>query len=317
MAKLTDNQSSMSQSIAIAPESLVQSERRDRVPLGIAFMILATLMFALSSAISKLAVAKYPVGEVMFFRSISSLLACAAFILPMQGLVVFATTRIRSHLARGLSQSISQTFTVLALSMMPLAGATSISFSAPLWAALLSILWLKESSTRARWTTLMVGLFGVLIVTHPGADSLQVGALFALANAVMYGSVTVAVREMTKTETANTLLMWNMITLAMFHALLLVFGFRFPTQADLVILCASGIANAFGQYCWTRALYLAPATAVGPFYYLILVWALLIGFIGWHEVPTLSLFVGSGIVVASSLFLLFSEVKKRKSRNPE
>lgn len=313
MTKVNVVQSSMSPSIATPPEWLGQSERRDRVPLGITFMVLATFMFALSSAISKLAVAKYPVGEVMFFRSISSLLACAAFILPKQGLVVLATKRIRSHLARGLSQSISQTFTVLALSMMPLSGAIAISFSAPLWAAMLSILWLKESSTRARWTALFVGLLGVLIVTHPGTDSLQVGALFALANAVMYGSVTVAVRGMTKTENANTLLMWQMITLAMFHTLLLVFGFRFPTQADLVILCASGIANAFGQYCWTHALYLAPATAVGPFYYLILAWALLIRFIGWHEIPTLYLLVGSGIVVASSLFLLLNEVKKRKS----
>ena len=112
-------------------------------------------------------------------------------------------TRPGAHIARGLSQSISQTFTVIAFSLMPLAGAIAINFSAPLWAALLSVLWLKERAGPARWTVLLTGFCGVLIVTNPGADSLQIGALFALANAMMYGSVTVAVRGMTKTESAE------------------------------------------------------------------------------------------------------------------
>ena len=103
---------------------------KDNVPRGIAFMLGATVLFALSSAIAKWQVAIYPVGEVMFFRSLSSLLVCAAIILPVTGLAVFATQRPRDHLARGLSQSISQTFTVLAFSLMPLAGAIAINFAA-------------------------------------------------------------------------------------------------------------------------------------------------------------------------------------------
>src|SRR5712672_3413289 len=202
------------------------ASQKDNIPRGIYYMIAATVMFALSSAIAKLQVAIYPVGEVMFFRSFSSLVVCAAFLLPVTGLSVFATRRPRDHIARGLSQSISQTFTVLAFWLMPLAGAIAINFSAPLFSALVAIIFLKERPGPARWTALLVGFFGVLIVTNPGADSLTAGALFALANAVMYGSVTVAVRGMSKTESANTLLMWQMVTIAVFHSFLLFFGFR-------------------------------------------------------------------------------------------
>ena len=296
---------------APASPGAAPAARQDNVPRGILFMVLATVMLAASNAIAKWQVAIYPVGEVMFFRSLFSFVFCAVAILPFTGLAVFATRRPRDHLARGLSQAISQTFTVIAISLMPLAGATAINFSAPLFAALLSIVWLKERADAARWTALLVGFLGVLVVTNPGANSLTVGALFALGNAVMYGSVTVAVRGMTSTESANTLLMWQMATLAALHPFLLLFGFHWPTAAGAAIFALSGLANAIAQYCWTHALRLAPTTAVSPFYYFLLVWALGIDFVVWGNVPTAGLLAGSAIVVASGLFLLRHETKRR------
>jgi drug/metabolite transporter (DMT)-like permease len=118
------------------------------------------------------------------------------------------------------------------------------------------------------------------------------------------------VRGMTKTEPANTLLMWQMTTIAALHALLLVFGVKLPTPADAGLLIASGIANATGQYLWTKALHLAPTTAVSPFYYFLLVWAMLIGFLVWGDVPSGGLILGSAIVVASGLFLLWHEARR-------
>jgi drug/metabolite transporter (DMT)-like permease len=265
-----------------------------------------------SSAIAKWQVAVYPVGEVMFFRSASSLLVCAAVVLPFTGFAVFATKRPGAHIARGISQSISQTFTVIAFSLMPLAGAIAINFSAPLWAALLSVLWLKERASPMRWAVLLTGFSGVLIVASPGTDSLQIGALFALANAIMYGSVTVAVRGMTNTESALTLLMWQMVVIAILHTFLLAFGFRMPTAIDAAMLCFSGVANAMAQYAWTRSLLLAPTTAVSPFYYLMLVWAIGIGYFVWGDVPTLGLLVGSAIVVGSGLMLLWHEARQKR-----
>jgi len=299
----------MPASDSISP-ACVASSIRDDVPRGILFMMGATVMFSVSSAVAKWQVATYPVGEVMFLRSLTSLVVCAAVILPVRGWSVLATQRPRDHLARSVSQSLSQTFTVIAFKLMPLAGAIAINFSAPLFSALLSVLWLKERAGPARWTALLTGFLGVLIVAHPGADSLTLGALFALANAVMYGSVTVAVRGMTATESTGTLVMWQMVVLAVLHAFLLLLGFLLPAPADAAMMVLGGVANALAQYLWTRALQLAPAAAVSPFYYLLLVWALLIGFVVWGDVPTTGLLVGSAIVVASGLFLLWHETRR-------
>ncbi|MET0868167.1 MAG: DMT family transporter, partial [Pseudorhodoplanes sp.] len=284
----------------------------DNVPAGIFYMTLASFLFAVSSAIAKWQVAIYPVGEVMFFRSAASLVVCAAVVLPFTGLSVFATKRPGAHIARGISQSISQTFTVIAFSLMPLAGAIAINFSAPLWAALLSVIWLKERASPMRWAVLLTGFSGVLIVASPGTDSLQIGALFALANAIMYGSVTVAVRGMTSTESAVTLLMWQMVVIAILHSFLLLFGFRMPTAMDAAMLGFSGVANAVAQYAWTRSLLLAPTTAVTPFYYLMLVWAIGIGYFVWGDVPTTGLIAGSAIVVGSGLILLWHEARQKR-----
>ncbi|MCC6889691.1 MAG: DMT family transporter [Hyphomicrobiales bacterium] len=283
----------------------------DNVPRGILWMIAATVLLAVAAAIAKWQAEIYPVGEVMFIRSLAGLVVCAVLVLPVSGLAVFATRRPGAHLARGLSQSISQTFTVIAVSLMPLAGAVAISFSAPLFAALLSILWLKERAGPARWAVLLTGFSGVVIVTNPGVDAFQIGALFALGNAIMYGSVTVAVRGMTATETPNTLLMWQMVVMTACHSLLLLFGVRWPSAFDAAMMALGGVANAAAQYAWTRALLLAPTSAVSPFYYLMLVWATVIGFMAWGEQPTAALIVGSTIVIASGLFLLWHEAQRR------
>ena len=147
-----------------------QPARREHVPLGILYMLGATLMFAGSSAVSKWLVAAYPVGEVLFTRTAVALLACALFILPQTGLAVYRTKRLSHHMMRSVSQGFSQTFLLIAFSLMPLASAIAINFSAPLFATLVSALLLKEAVGLSRWAALLIGFCGVLIVTQPGAD---------------------------------------------------------------------------------------------------------------------------------------------------
>jgi drug/metabolite transporter (DMT)-like permease len=286
--------------------------RSDDVPRGIVCMVIATILFSGASAASKWLVGIYPVGEVLCLRSFASLIAGAAMILPVSGLSAFVTHRPRDHLARGLSQSISQLCLLLAFSLMPLAGAVAINFSAPLFAALVSIIWLKEPAGFARGAALIIGFVGVLIVTNPGSNSLTLGALFALTNAVMYGTVTVAVRGMTRTESANTLVIWQLAVLAFFHSFLLLFGWRLPSAIDAAMLFGTGFTNAIGQWFWTKALQFAPAPAVTPFYYLMLVWALMFGFFIWGDVPSAGLLVGSAIVVMTGLFLFLREARLRR-----
>ena len=285
-------------------------QRQERIPLGILYMIIASALFAGSSAISKLLVVTYPVGEVLFFRCAVGLVCVAAFILPRLGLIVFETRKLGAHVVRSVSQTFSQTFILIAFSLMPLAGAVAINFSAPLFASLVAALLLKETIGPARWFALLVGFLGVLLATHPGVGTFQVGSLFALANAVLYGSVTVGVRRMTATESTETLTMYQLLLLTGFFALSLPFGFVAPNWADAGVMVANGMTNALGQYLWTRSLHLAPTSAVVPFNYFSLVWAVILGFLVWGDVPSLPLLIGSAIVVGSGLFLLWSETRR-------
>ncbi|HEV2574781.1 MAG TPA: DMT family transporter [Beijerinckiaceae bacterium] len=294
-----------------APTAAV-ARNEGNVPLGIICMILATVAFAATHAVSKWLIANYPIGQVMFSRSLVGLVVAGAILLPIHGFGVYGTKQPQNHIMRGLSQSLSQTFSVLAFGLMPLAGAIAINFSAPLWSALVAIVFLKEKAGLVRWLVLLCGFTGVLIVTNPGADTLTLGAIFALLNAIMLGTVTVAVRGMASTESPQTLLIWQLTTVTFFHAFLLFFGVKWAPPQDLALFALGGITNLIGQYFWTKALVLAPATAVSPFFYFMLVWAMVIGYLVWGEVPTSGLLAGSAIVIASGLFLLWHEARRRR-----
>ena len=292
--------------------------RQTHVTLGIAYMFGATVGFAVASALSKWLVASYSFGQVLFVRTGISFIVIAAFILPRTGLSVYRTNRLGTHVSRVGAQSVAQICLIIAFSMMPLAAGIAINFSAPVFATLAAAVFLGERVGLARWIALLIGFAGVLIVAGPSADSFQLGALFALTNAILYGSVTVAVRDMTRTETTETLIMYQHLLLTMIFAALLPLGFRLPDSAfDAWLMLAIGVTNAAGQYWWTRSLHLAPASAVTPYYYFVLVWSIGIGFLVWGDVPTASLIAGSVIVVGSGLFLLWREsVRTAASKSP-
>jgi len=293
-------------------EQRLPAARADRVPLGIAFMLAATVMYSASTALSKWQVATYSFAEVLFIRTFASLIVVSLLILPRFGLAVFRTRRLRDHVGRSVTQTLAQSMILIALSLMPIAGAVAINFSAPLFATLFAALWLKEKVGRARGAALVVGFLGVVLVASPGADSFRTGALFAIANAVLYGSVTAAVRGMSSTESAQTLTMYQMLFMLVFFVLALpIFGFSWPADKDATAMFVGGVFNGFGQYWWTRSLSLAPPAAVGPFYYFSLVWAMVLGFVFWGDMPTLPLLAGSTIVVGSGLFLLWRESGKK------
>ena len=285
--------------------------RIDRIPLGILFMVSATAMFAISSAISKWQLESFSVVEVLSYRAIGSLAVVAALILPRTGLGVFRTERLGQHIGRNGTQCVAQCCIMLAFSLMPLAGAVAINFTSPLFATLFAALYLKEKVGWARAVALAAGFVGILFVASPGVDSFRLGALFALGNAVLFGSVTAAVRGLSKTESTETLTMYQMVILAVAFTLPLPFFFTWPTATGLLILVGNGMINGLGQYWWTRSLSLAPPAAVGPFFYTSIVWALLLGFLFWGDVPTVGLLAGSAIVVGSGLFLLWHESAKK------
>jgi drug/metabolite transporter (DMT)-like permease len=285
---------------------------REQILPGILYMIASTVMFSGVNALVKWEVAIYPVGEVAFFRSAFSILPCLLIVLPRRGMAVFRTDRIRDHVKRAVSQLCSMTAIFMAFKLMPLAGAIAISFSAPLITTLLSVVLLKEKVGIHRWSALAIGFVGVILITDPGAGTLQFGALFALANAVLISSVAIAIRRMSATESTETLLIYQIILLTLLSGMLLPFGFTPPTWNDAVLLALSGLANGVAQYWWTKSLHMAPASAVVPFNYLSLVWASMMGFAIWGDLPTLNLVIGSLVMVASGLYILWRETGQRR-----
>jgi drug/metabolite transporter (DMT)-like permease len=281
------------------------------------FMLGATALFAISNALGKWQVAHYSFAEVLFFRAVMSLVVCCLMILPRTGLIVFRTERLRDHFGRSITQTVAQSLLMLAIALMPLAGAIAINFSSPLFATLFAAYWLKEKIGFVRGCALVVGFLGVLLVVAPGADTFRFGALFAVGNAVLFGSVAAAVRGMSRTESAETMTLYQMAFLTLFFALALpVFGFTWPTGADLSVLLLNGAINAVGQYWWTRSLSLAPPAAVGPFYYFTLVWSVMLGLVFWSEIPTPPLLGGATVVVGTGLFLLWYESSRKRKSAP-
>jgi drug/metabolite transporter (DMT)-like permease len=167
-------------------------------------------------------------GEVAFGRTLFAFLTVAAIVLPRAGWGVLRTRRYREHLQRGLSQFGSMLCWFLAVSVLSLGSATAIGFAAPLFTTLLSIVILKEKVGIHRWSALIVGFVGVLIITHPGAGTLTYGALFALGNAVLISTVAIAIRRMSITESTETLTLYQMSIMTLCTAGLLTLGFRAP-----------------------------------------------------------------------------------------
>ncbi len=205
-------------------------------------------------------------------------------------------------------------FIFVAFQMMPLASVMAIGYAAPLFTTLLSIVILKDRVGVHRWSALIVGFLGVLVITQPGFGTFQIGAVFALGNAIMISTVAIAIRQMSLTESTETLTIYQMVFITVLTACLLPFGFTMPTWHDAVLLAIAGVGNGTAQYWWTKALNLAPPSAVVPFNYLSLVWATLIGFAVWGDVPTVDLIIGAVVVVASGLYILWRETVWRRRR---
>jgi hypothetical protein len=149
--------------------------------------------------------------------------------------------------------------------VLSLGSATALGFAAPLFTTVLSIVILKEKVGIHRWSALIVGFAGVLIITHPGAGTLTYGALFALGNAVLISTVAIAIRRMSMTESAETLTLYQMSIMTLCTAGLLTLGFQAPHLGDALMLTLAGVGNGIAQFWWTRSLSLAPPSAVVPF----------------------------------------------------
>ncbi len=287
---------------------------RDDIRRGIAYMLAATCVFAIINAMVKWEVARYPLLEVVFFRCLFSLVPCAVLVATHGGIGVMRTRRLGEHIGRAVLQFVSMLSIFSAFGLMPLADAVAISFSSPLFLTVLSIPLLGEKVGRHRWSAVLVGFVGVLLMVRPGSGLLATGALLALTSAGVGASVTIAMRRMTLTEASTTLVTYQVLVTTLLSAAVLPFVWVVPRWQDALMMAAIGLCSGISQFWWTQAFRFAPAAVAAPFSYTSMVWALMIGYVVWSDKPAPGLLAGAAVVIASGLYILYRETVRRTAK---
>ena len=284
-------------------------------------MLAAAFFFACMNALVKHLEARYAATEIVFFRCAFALLPILVAVARASGWRVAAgwkslrTSRLKGHVFRTVAGTISMILFVYALDLLPLASTSALFFSGPLFVVLFSVLFLKEAVGWSRWSAVVVGFVGVLVMLHPDQGHTNgLGAVLALGSAVFYALAMIGVRALGPTEASVTTAFYFMFLSVLMLAPTLPFVWRTPVDgADWLLFAATGLVGAAGQLTMTRAYQCAPASLVSPFNYAGLLWATLFGFVVWDEKPGLSIFLGGALVIAAGVYLACREAKRQKT----
>jgi drug/metabolite transporter (DMT)-like permease len=282
--------------------------------LGIGLALLAFALFSSMDAMVKWLSAGYPVHQMLFFNALFSLLPVALMTWRAGGLRQLRTDRMGLHLLRGAFGMLAGFSAFSAYSMMPLADAYAIIFTTPLLITVLSIPLLGETVRWRRWSAILVGFVGVLIMLQPGSGSFDLAAGAALLAASASAMSIVLVRKLSTTETTASIAFYANITVVLVMGASLPFDFVWPSLADLALMGAAGLAGGTALMLLIAGYRRAPAAVVAPFQYSQMLWGVLLGFLVWNDVPAPSVVVGATIVVGSGLFILYRDVMLAEGR---
>lgn len=285
---------------------------------GIGFKVASALLFGVMSAIVRYLGETYPVGEIVFFRS-------AFAIVPI--VVIYAwrgelaatvrTSRPLGQLGRGGLSVAGMFCNFAALARLPLADATAIGFASPLITVALAAVILKERVRVFRWSAVVVGFVGVFVMLLPhldlghlmiaGSAVTAAGAAFAIAGAFCNAGTVIQTRRLTKSETTSSIVFYFSLICTLAGLVTLPFAWRTPTSGELALLIVIGFLGGLGHLLLTESYRFAPASVVAPFDYTAMIWAVILGFWMFGEVPTALVFIGAGIVAGAGLFVIWRE----------
>jgi drug/metabolite transporter (DMT)-like permease len=286
---------------------------------AIGLKLLSALLFAALSALVRKLSDVTPVGQLVFFRS-----ACAIppvlIIYALRGelMVAVRTTRVFGQLGRG-ALSIGGMYTNFsALQRLPLADATAISFASPLITVALAAIILKEKVRIYRWTAVLVGFGGVVVMLIPhldlslyatvGAMSVAtVGSLFALFAAFCNAGTVIQTRRLTQSEATSSIVFYFSLMTALAGLVSLPFAWHTPNGTEWLLLIGTGLFGGIGHIFLTESYRYAPASVIAPFDYSSMLWALLLGYWMFGELPTVLVYVGACIVAGAGLFVIWRE----------
>ena len=290
------------------------------LPLGIGLRIGTASCFAFMAAMIKL---RHEAGvstpELVFYRFAFGLPPLFLWIAWTRNFGAWRTKRPLAHLRRGVIGLVTMVLGFSTLAYLPLAEATTIGFAAPLFAVIISFLLLKEEVGRHRWSAVAAGFAGVLIVMRPESSHLPAtGLVLALLAAFGVACVTVTIRQIGRTEATQTTVLWFTASSTLVTgALMPLFG-RSHEPHVWGVLVALGLFGGVAQLLLTASLRFAPVSAVAPFDYTQLLWAVLLGWWIWDTHPPASTWIGAAVIVASGLYTLYREKKLgREKPRPE
>lgn len=286
--------------------------------LGISLKVLSALIFTMMSATLKTLTARYPVGEVVFFRSVFALLPLLAWLAWQGDLINSVRTRnVIGHFKRGLIGTSGMYLGFAALSYLPLHDSIAIGYASPLMVVILAALLLNEQVRAYRWTAVALGFVGVLIMLSPylkvetftGGLSAgpSLGALCALLGAFCSAGAMIQVRRLTNTEKTGAIVFYFFILASALSLCTLALGWRMPDGLDLALFLVGGILGGIGQILLTQCYRYADTSVIAPFEYTTMIWALLFGWFVFGDLPTLTMLTGASIVTATGLFIVWRE----------
>ncbi|MEC7795966.1 MAG: DMT family transporter [Pseudomonadota bacterium] len=289
---------------------------------GIALRIAAAGAFSIMAAVLKLAsLDGVTAPEMLFYRAFFGLPVVLIWVLTQPGgLAGLATRRPMAHLGRSALGVASILCVFQTLTLLPLAEATTISFTAPIFATILSFLVLKEAVGPRRWAAVAVGFIGVLIVTRPlslvsGAGSTPLplaGVGFGLAAALLTAAVTITLRQLRDTEHVAAIVFWFFVCSSIVGAPLLPFVGRMHALTTFALLAGSGVAGGVAQLLMTASLQKAPVAVVAPFDYLQILGAVAFGAWLMKTTPTADTLAGAALIAASGLYTAWRERVRRR-----
>jgi drug/metabolite transporter (DMT)-like permease len=280
---------------------------------GVLLMCLSTVAFATMHASVRFVSADLPPFQIVFFRNLFGL----AFLVPLllgAGFAQMRTRRLGLHALRGLVNIAAMMMYFTALSITPLAKATALSFTAPIFAAVLSVVFLGERFRLYRWIAILVGFLGMLIILRPGVVTLELGALLAVGAAVLWAVAMILIKLLSRTESSVAIVAWMGIFLCAFSIGPALWVWQTPTLSNLIWLAFIGLCGSIAQVTLSQSFKETEPTAVLPLDFLKLIWATLLGVWFFGEFPDAFTWIGAIVIFSAGLFIANRE--RRQNRKP-
>lgn len=280
---------------------------------GIVFIVLGMLLFTLIDTLVKvLSAAGYSTWQLVFCRSLFSFVPILVLMRFQGGARLIRTSRLRDHLVRA-AVGLGALWTwFYSYRNLPLADAYALGFTAPLFMTALSVPLLGERVGLHRWSAVVAGFGGVLIMVQPGSGVFDVAAVWVLVSAVLYATAMIQVRGLGSTEAPLTTVFYFTTVCTVVSAVTLPVTGRLPdTGLDAALMVATGLLGGLAQLCLANAYRLAPVSIIAPFDYTAMVWAVALGLIVFGDEPGWPVLIGSAVVIASGLYILRREAIRR------